>query len=94
MSEKYKVDIDLSGPADAAEMQRLGVRMFCESMTPQRFTYFMRDDQLRSEMRGLIQDVPLVREVFAEQQPAFLGLIEVDPPTTLHLASLDGQSLY
>lgn len=94
MSETYNVGIDLSAPADPAEIQRSGVSDFCGSMTPQRFTYFMRDDELRAEMRALMRDVPLVREVFAEQQPAFLGLVETDPPTTLHLASLNGQSLY
>lgn len=92
MNEKYKVGIDLDRPRDPTETQRLPVTMFCASMTAQRFTHFMRDDELRTEMRELMHDVPMVREIFEQEEPIFVRLVDTDPPA-LRLASLDGQTL-
>jgi len=92
VSEKYNLGLALDRPRDPTETQRMAAGMFCQRMTPQRFTHFMRDDDLRREMRALLAEAPLVREIFQEKNAALVGLIDTDPPT-LRLASSAGPEL-
>ena len=92
VNEKYDLGVDLDRPRNPTGTARIAASMFCESITSQRFAVLMRDDGLRAEMRKLLQDAPLVREIFADKQPVFLTLIDTDPPA-LHLAAQHGQTL-
>lgn len=80
VNEKYDLRLDLDRPKDPAETQRVAAGMFCESVSPQRLAVFMRDRDLQNEFRELLAEVQLVREIFQEKQPAFIGLIDTDPP--------------
>lgn len=87
VNEKYNLGLDLDSPRDPMGTPRAATTMFCEEVTPQQLTKLMRDDELRLEMRTLLEEVPVVREIFAAKQPAFLGLIDTDPPPLQLIAS-------
>lgn len=64
VNKKYNLGLDLDRPKDPTETQRVASKMFCSSVTPQRFAFFMRDDELRAEMRDLLTEVPLFEGYF------------------------------
>lgn len=80
LNEKHSPGIDFDRPKDPRETQRLAAEIFCKSITTQRLAYLMRDDDLRIELRELLTEVSILREVLEEERPALVGLIDTDPP--------------
>lgn len=63
VNEKYNLGLELDRPKDPTETRRVASKMFCSSVTPQRFAFFMRDGTSGRDARPSDRGTPCSRDI-------------------------------